>query len=172
VTHRIALVGCGNRGRSHLRNLYELRDQEYLNEDPGRSLEPHRKYHEFAGTVPDWAEDVRDLTPAVTALYDPDEEALAETTAYCLDRGDDPAIFEDYDAFLDADVYDAVVVASPNYTHVDVVVPLAERDVPVLSEKPLASTLADHDRLIEAADTSDAVFLTGSTCAFRLCTPG
>src|SRR5689334_3453942 len=46
---------------------------------------------------------------------------------------------------------DAVTIAVPTISHLDVALPFIERGVSVLVEKPLATSLAEADRLIEAA---------------------
>ncbi|MCU4743010.1 Gfo/Idh/MocA family oxidoreductase [Natronoglomus mannanivorans] len=164
----IGLVGAGRRARTHVRELFRLRDQEYLGQNPDDRLLDHPQplYETYAGTRPDWVEDVSDLRPTVTAVFDPDEEARATTVALCLECGDgagaddrdEPRAFDAYERFLEEGEYDAVVVSSPNHTHLDVVRPLLERGVDVLCEKPLATTLEDHDELVALASRSDGVF--------------
>src|SRR5688572_4276712 len=56
---------------------------------------------------------------------------------------------------------DAVTIAVPTVSHVDVALPFLERGVAVLVEKPLASTVADADRLIETAARHGATLATG-----------
>jgi len=54
--------------------------------------------------------------------------------------------FTDYTDILDR--VDAVSIAVPTESHVDVALPFIERGVAVLVEKPMASSMADADRLI------------------------
>ena len=56
---------------------------------------------------------------------------------------------------------DAVVVASPNFTHRDVLAPLMVAGLHILCEKPLATTLADARAVADAARGYDRVFWTG-----------
>lgn len=74
------------------------------------------------------------------------------------DRYNVPHRFEDAGQLLDAvgSELDAVVVLTPAHTHADVVVDTLDADIPTLVEKPLAATLADADRMVEAAERSDA----------------
>jgi predicted dehydrogenase len=58
---------------------------------------------------------------------------------------------------------DAVSVAVPTESHLEVALPFLERGVPVLIEKPLARSLQDADRLIETAAASGAVLAVGHT---------
>ncbi len=86
---------------------------------------------------------------------------LAETPGVTVVAGVDPVgtgpdfpVFPTVaDALARAPAPDLGVVATPTDTHVDVVRDLVDRtDALVLSEKPLASTLADLDRLATVAD--------------------
>jgi predicted dehydrogenase len=73
--------------------------------------------------------------------------------------------------FLDAaDVLgrvDAVTVAVPTESHLEVALPFLERGVPVLVEKPLTSSVADADRLIAAAERRGVLLAAGHTERFN-----
>ena len=73
--------------------------------------------------------------------------------------------FADYRDVLDR--VDAVSVAVPTESHLDVALPFLERGVAVLVEKPMASSLADADRLIEAARRRGALLAAGHTERFN-----
>jgi len=62
---------------------------------------------------------------------------------------------------------DAVIVAVPTESHVDVAMPFVEQGSAVLVEKPLASSLADADRLIDAARRRGSVLAAGHTERFN-----
>ncbi|HLG54487.1 MAG TPA: Gfo/Idh/MocA family oxidoreductase [Vicinamibacterales bacterium] len=62
---------------------------------------------------------------------------------------------------------DAVTIAVPTVSHVDVAWPFLERGVAVLVEKPLASSVADADRLIEIAARHGATLAAGHTERFN-----
>jgi predicted dehydrogenase len=62
---------------------------------------------------------------------------------------------------------DAVTVAVPTVSHLDVSLPFLEQGVAVLVEKPLASSVADADRLIEVATRHGATLATGHTERFN-----
>lgn len=74
-------------------------------------------------------------------------------------------------AFVDAsDVrsrVDAVSIAVPTESHVEVALPFVERGAAVLVEKPLASSLADADRLIAAGERHGVVVAAGHTERFN-----
>lgn len=167
-TARLAFVGIGARGYSHLKNAYTIHEQPYFLGDPPDEVDrvhlsgnSHEIYHRYAADVPDWAEDTSDLQIEVTAVFDPDPEARARAAALCQDHGDDPTVYEEWQAFLGGEAYDTAVVSSPNHTHADVVVPLLEQGLDVFCEKPLATTLADHDRIIAADRETDGLFYVG-----------
>jgi len=62
---------------------------------------------------------------------------------------------------------DAVIVAVPTESHVTVAMPFVEQGCAVLVEKPLASSLADADRLIDAAARGGGMLATGHTERFN-----
>jgi predicted dehydrogenase len=62
---------------------------------------------------------------------------------------------------------DAVSVAVPTESHLAVALPFLERGVSVLVEKPLARTVGEADRLIEAAARSGATLAVGHTERFN-----
>jgi predicted dehydrogenase len=62
---------------------------------------------------------------------------------------------------------DAVSVAVPTEAHVEVALPFLERGCPALVEKPLARTLAEADRLVEAARAAGVVLAAGHTERFN-----
>ncbi len=60
-----------------------------------------------------------------------------------------------------ASVIDAAVIAAPTTAHADLGCRLLERGLHVLVEKPIASTLDEADRLIEAAAATECVLAVG-----------
>src|SRR4029453_16699384 len=68
---------------------------------------------------------------------------------------------------LPLDALDAATIAVPTVSHVDVGLPLVDAGVSVLVEKPLASSLADADRLIEAAARRGVMLAVGHTERFN-----
>jgi predicted dehydrogenase len=65
------------------------------------------------------------------------------------------------------DSVDAVSIAVPTVAHVDVAMPFIERGVGVLVEKPIASSLAEADRLLAAAARYGGVLAAGHTERFN-----
>jgi predicted dehydrogenase len=68
---------------------------------------------------------------------------------------------------LPLDRLDAVTVAVPTVSHLDVAMRLMDAGVSVLVEKPLASSLNEADRLIEAAARRGVVLAAGHTERFN-----
>ena len=62
---------------------------------------------------------------------------------------------------------DAVTIATPTVSHVEIALPLVEAGIAVLVEKPLAASLAEADRLVEAAAARGTVLATGHTERFN-----
>jgi predicted dehydrogenase len=64
--------------------------------------------------------------------------------------------FEDHRALLASGTCDAVIVASPNHTHVDVLLDVVASGLHVLVEKPLCTTVADCQRVVAAVEALPA----------------
>lgn len=69
--------------------------------------------------------------------------------------------FRDHDALLAAGAVDGAVVATPNRTHLAVSAAFLERGVPVLVEKPVASTLDEARRLTAISAQTGVPVLVG-----------
>jgi myo-inositol 2-dehydrogenase / D-chiro-inositol 1-dehydrogenase len=92
----------------------------------------------------------------VEVVADPDpgarKRADADLGLECVDRWED--------AVTSADV-DAVLVCSASAVHAEQVIAAAEAGKHIFCEKPLALTLADCDRALEAADRAGVVLQVG-----------
>ena len=62
---------------------------------------------------------------------------------------------------------DAVTVAVPTVSHVDVALPFLDAGIATLVEKPIAPSVQDADRLVDAAERSGAMLATGHTERFN-----
>lgn len=93
----------------------------------------------------------------LVAVVDRDAAKAASITAKFGGRPAADAL-----ALVDAAV-DAIVVAVPTEAHHEVAVPLLERGISVLVEKPLARSLDEADRIIAAAARSGATLAVGHT---------
>lgn len=83
----------------------------------------------------------------VVAVADPFERSRK----WARDTAPDAEIFEDYRKMLAQVSLDAVIVATPNHTHAEVLGHVFERALHVLVEKPLCTTLEDCRRVEERA---------------------
>jgi predicted dehydrogenase len=93
----------------------------------------------------------------LAALGDPSEQALAAAAA---ETGCERA-FIDPLAAVGADDVDAVVIASPTFSHAELAVAALGAGKHVLCEKPLASTLDEAAAIARAAADSEARFVMG-----------
>jgi predicted dehydrogenase len=93
----------------------------------------------------------------LAALADPDPVALERAAAEleCERTFADPV-----DAVTD-DSVDAVVIASPTFTHAELAIAALAAGKHVLCEKPLAASLEEAAAIEEAVEASEAAFLMG-----------
>lgn len=110
---RYAIIGSGNMGQEHMRNL---------------------------ALIPD---------AVVSAIADPDPGMRGAAAALA---GPELRAFDDPLELLAADVADALVIATPNHTHVDFLMPALKTGLPIMVEKPLCTTLEDCRQVLEAAN--------------------
>ena len=93
----------------------------------------------------------------VTAYADPHEASRSNAASITSDA----VGFADYRELLESDLVDAVVIVTPNHTHVDVLADALATDLHVLVEKPLCTTVEDCRLTIERAAHRDAVTWVG-----------
>ena len=105
----------------------------------------------------------------VTALSDPHAASRDAALACC--RGAAPAVFEHHGELLQSGLVDAVVIATPNFTHAAILADaLALPALHILVEKPLVTRLEDGlDLLRRAEGRSGLVWMrpTPPSCAMR-----
>ena len=65
-----------------------------------------------------------------------------------------PQAFQSYDEMLDSDTIDVAYISLPNHLHAEWTIKALEHGKHVLCEKPLALTVGDVDRMIEASQES------------------
>jgi predicted dehydrogenase len=97
----------------------------------------------------------------VVALVDPVPDSLDWAKASLGDKAAGVACFADVPAMLAATALDAVIIASPNYTHHAVLGPLFGTGLHILCEKPLATTMADAKDVAARAAAHNGVFWVG-----------
>ena len=101
---------------------------------------------ELAGALPPDS----DLAVSVEMLVDSDLDHLA---AQAADLGIEKTA-TDFRAALDDPAIDAVSIATPHAHHVDAAVAASEAGKHVMCEKPMALTVRDASRMIDAADAA------------------
>lgn len=93
------------------------------------------------------------------ALSSTAEKARASAEALGLPRGYDSfSQMAEAEAARD-DGIEAVAIVTPNHVHAEAAIAFLERGMHVICDKPLTSTMADAERLADAARTSGALFM-------------
>jgi myo-inositol 2-dehydrogenase / D-chiro-inositol 1-dehydrogenase len=85
----------------------------------------------------------------VTALQDPHAPSIDASVALLKSAMVQPKVFSTVAEMLGSDLCDAVVVATPNFTHAAILREVLAADVHVLAEKPLVTKMEDGLDLIE-----------------------
>ncbi len=100
------------------------------------------------------------ITPGaeIVALADPVESSL-QWAKNALGEGAAPKMFSSSAELAKAGL-DAVIVASPNFTHRAVLEPLFDAGLNILCEKPVATTVEDARWIVERAAASPGIFWT------------
>lgn len=95
-------------------------------------------------------------TVRVTAVCDLDPQVAGRVAA-----GHGARAFTDHRELLDSGSVDAVVVNTPHARHTGIVCDAAARGLHVLVEKPMATSVADCTRMIEACDDAGVRLVVG-----------
>ena len=98
---------------------------------------------------------------AVTAVSDPNEESLRWAAKTLGDRAVGASQFASHQDLLESGLVDAVLVASPNYTHKSVLDDILSTDIPVLVEKPMCTTVEDCVSVVQAQSLRSALTWVG-----------
>jgi predicted dehydrogenase len=91
----------------------------------------------------------------LSAIIDPSPKAIE------VGRREDAPVYRSLPEFLAGHRPDGVVLATPNQMHVEEGLQCIAAGVPVLIEKPIAHTLEDGARLVQAAERANAKLLVG-----------
>ncbi|MBI3783665.1 MAG: Gfo/Idh/MocA family oxidoreductase [Deltaproteobacteria bacterium] len=105
------------------------------------------------------------LTPGgrVAAISDPNETSRSWGKSFA---GDGVEVYRDYRDMLRAAPIDAVVVASPNFTHYDVLQDIFRTNKHILVEKPLCTQVDHCHRTIEAGARRRGIVWVGMEYRF------
>jgi predicted dehydrogenase len=103
---------------------------------------------------------------ALVGVADTAQGRAEEIAAACAQAGSPvPAAFTDWRALLGQ--VDAVTIAVPTEAHVDVALAYIDAGVAVLVEKPLAASVAEGARIVDAATRRGVVCAAGHTERFN-----
>ena len=97
----------------------------------------------------------------LVAIADPDAGSLKAAQVQADALGQKVALFTDNATMMAEAAPDAVIIASPNFTHFDIVQPVMEAGAAVLLEKPMCTTLDDALALERAARNYANLFWVG-----------
>ncbi len=99
------------------------------------------------------------------ALPDAEVRWLCDASGDALERQrvahPSAQLTNDLDDLLTDDALDAVVVATMSVTHAELAIRVLEAGKHCFVEKPMATTLADAERVVEAATRSDGMLMVG-----------
>ena len=96
----------------------------------------------------------------VTAIADPVETSLGWARDQLGEAAAGLPAFSDAASLAASGLVDAVIVASPNFTHRAVLEPLFDAGLHILCEKPLATTIPDARWIVDRAAQSPGIFWT------------
>ncbi len=102
----------------------------------------------------------------VVAIADPTPSSLDWARIVLREQAQEATAYPDVASMIRGSQLDAVIVASPNHTHHDVLQPLFGTDLHVLCEKPLCSSLEEAARIAEQAARHRGVFWVGMEYRF------
>ncbi len=95
------------------------------------------------------------------AIADPDSGSRSAAAALASELGQTITSYDDNAAMLREARPDAVIIASPNFTHYDVVAPVMEAGCAVLLEKPMCTSVVEAEALAKTARDYDGLFWVG-----------
>src|SRR6476660_5070845 len=97
--------------------------------------------------------------------------AVADPVPGAAERFSIPRAYRDPLELIDDPAVEAVAICSPAASHADLVVAAAQARKHVFCEKPMALTLDDADRAIDAAQAAGVALQSDSTAASRTTSP-
>lgn len=104
-----------------------------------------------AGFISDYhIRGLREAGAAVTAIASQTHASAQRKAA----QYDIPTATDDYQDILKQDDIDAVVIATPDFTHKDLTIDALEAGKPVLLQKPMARNVAECQAIIDAAKST------------------
>ncbi len=90
---------------------------------------------------------------SIHGIYDTQRESMTVATEeYARHSSDALTHYDSLEAACNDDAVDALMICTPNYTHIDVLEVAAKSGKPIFLEKPMATTLDDARRICEIAE--------------------
>lgn len=96
----------------------------------------------------------------ITAVADPDARSRKWAVRSCEDHFT-PKVYETYEELIHDDSVDAIVIASPNNTHIDIMREAFKTDKHIMLEKPMCTTMADAYEVHDGAASHAGVVWIG-----------
>ncbi len=100
----------------------------------------------------------------VTALADTDAAILAKAAEM---TDGTPTLTDDFETLLGDNGPDALVIATPNFHHIDVLDSALEAGKPILCEKPLCTNLDDTQKVMQRVGHNGIIFQVGMEYRFK-----
>jgi myo-inositol 2-dehydrogenase / D-chiro-inositol 1-dehydrogenase len=106
---------------------------------------------------------------AVHGVFDPNPQSvkLAQETYKKFTSQDGLVVYDSLEAVCSDPAVDGLVIATPNYTHIEVVRTAIKSNKHILLEKPMATTLPDAYEILQLAEHYPAVFQVGLQYRFK-----
>jgi predicted dehydrogenase len=100
----------------------------------------------------------------VTALADTDADMMAKAAAM---TDGTPLQTDDFETLLGDDGPDALVIATPNFHHINVLDSALDAGKPILCEKPLCTSLDDTQKVMQRVAHHELIFQVGMEYRFK-----
>jgi predicted dehydrogenase len=99
----------------------------------------------------------------IHGIYDPNPGSIGQARqAFSqLTPGEELVVYETLQAACQDTQVDGLIIATPNYTHIDMVREAAKSGKHILLEKPMATNLRDAYEIMQLAESYGAVFQVG-----------
>jgi len=98
----------------------------------------------------------------IHGIYDPNPRSIERAKVVNAKWSDhELVVYDSLEAACNDPEVDALIICTPNYTHIDVVRVAAKSGKHILTEKPLATTIEDALEITQIAESYEAVFQVG-----------
>lgn len=97
----------------------------------------------------------------LVAIAEPDAGSTQSAAQLASDLGQHISTYENTEKLLASEDIDAVIIASPNHTHFDVIQPIMQSEVAILLEKPMCTTVEHAASLLDMQSSYPSLFWVG-----------